>query len=271
MTITDKQREQLCWIVSIVLICSSPLLSQLAFNHYSQFRFNPFYLLVYPLVMAGILAFELLLSLGSPHRKFWVKEPSSTVEQRIANSQTWTTQLMERLSQADFQVEQTGPDQWEISKAQASAVHAYQDHGFEGKISILTSSIVTAQVSLTMKDTLILDSGELDNLNHFAHYLAGSSSPRSTTNFPFTLYTAVVLSVLSHGLGYLEHLAQLSFRLPTYELGFLGAGSAIWMAAIIWQKRKELTGLRVAIATGVAGAIPFCALLFNSVVQLAFS
>jgi hypothetical protein len=81
---------------------------------------------------------------------------------------------------------------------------------------------------------------------------------------PLTLECAVALAAFVHLSVYVAAAPGIGIRLPMFEASIMSTGMALWMIVVILMKRKQLLGLRTALACTVAGATPYLALLIGT-------
>ena len=266
---TDRQRMHGYWLTSLFLLASSPVLGSFLFREKITFHLHVPYLIISPFaVMLAVLILELFLSIGTPHGKIWLKEPTVTIEQPVTDFPQWQNQNFNRLQQSGFAIDSTDmKTRWEFSKEKADAVHSFEDRAFSGVIEASHDlSTINMKISLTLKDILLVETGEIDNLRRLAMYLAGSISEYRILTLPLTLRMSLILCIFCHLAGYVECFSSLSWAMPVYETSFLSVGSAIWIAFIIYRRPKELLGLRIALTTVLAGSTPLTVLFLDAIV-----
>jgi hypothetical protein len=273
--LTEKDRERIYWRITVLLLISTPLLIAVSAGSYAgintnELEFSGLILLYFiGTGLGSIIAVMLIEMLISPERKIWIKAPSVTVEHRIKGDvKEWIDRHFTRLHQAGFGYKPIDDGwQWQIQKSKKARVHSFIDNSFSGEVRVRKDSFGNkASMTLVFNDIVIIDSGESSHLNKLASSLLDDSEgPNIEPAGTLTLYSSVVLGVVSHLSCYAEIFFKPDFHLPVFEAAFLSAGEAVWMAVVISMKRKELIGMRIALAMILAGSAPFIALLVGKI------
>jgi hypothetical protein len=264
----EIQRERTIWTVTLLLLLSSPLaimvFLRVAIEH--SLAMLPMYLLGIGSIVA-VLVIEILYAVITGNAKVFIRDPRSSIKSRIrGNYEQWQQLHLDRLRRLGFSLTPGANDrEWRILKSKRGQTHGFTDHSFMGQVAIESGSWGDAvSIELVMKDFILVDSGEVTRLKALAGYLVGDNDEFQVPTMPLTLECAVALAAFVHLSVYVAAAPGIGIRLPMFEASIMSTGMALWMIVVILMKRKQLLGLRTALACTVAGATPYLALLIGT-------
>lgn len=271
VAVSEIERERLYWWASLLLCLVSPLIvgmlvrSDISFAGFAFMQARFFVVSIAGLVAANLLEFVFAKLRGVPLGIF-ITNLTIDYETRSDHDPLVTAQKMvQTLAVLGFTIH-TGPDARTIrfEKAAKQKVHAFLDHAFSGTVAIEPLPRGTQLgVTLTFKDTILIETGERANLFALAGEICGQPAAHDFTNVPFTVYFGFALC-------FLTLLLSGFVALRTLNLGWLiassvlAAGVNLTGVALICRNRKQHFGLRVAVAGLYLASTPYWALLIAS-------
>lgn len=263
--------ERFYWRVTLLFLVASPVWIFLALSQGLAFRcWRPYGLVLLLFTFPVIWGVELLRTIGSPQRRVWVRHPSVHRDEAASEDlNAWWAGFMARANQLGFQCTSGEADNtWHLVKTQAEKVTSFADHAFEASV-VLTSELSGARVAidLTMRDILIIETGEFQQLARMAGYLLGAEPEPAAPTLPFVLNCSAVLAWMAHVFGYIEFFGLYRSGLPVLEACGMSLSLTAWAMVSILQRPKEIYGMRLAVTALALAAIPCGCLLVQGVLK----
>jgi hypothetical protein len=197
----ETERECFYWRISLFFMVISPwilyCLARLPLDPFAGLRI---FKLVITIGMFSSIAIVVLLEMlyvrlkkGQVVFKFWLVNPSVDYSGRAMGSVQGCTQAIEKkLIKLGFQTEilpDSGADGRliQFKKTANKPVHNFLDHAFSGQLSLAPGfNGVEINSKLTLEDTLILESGELNKIQQVNEFIALKSTEIQMKGVPFT-------------------------------------------------------------------------------------
>lgn len=287
---SERDKERLYWKVSLFFLAASPLvIYQLVQAHFSL-AFHPF---PFTIIMFLSMPVLFLLDLGaeklsnpSASLRFWVVKPVDEVQHllrvpgegneeslRGLLEKTYLNQVADtilgRLAESKFSMgmeeQADGSKLIRFRKEKNPPVLSFMENSFFGEAHLsLAGASVSVNLRLTFNDTLILATGEFEQLRGLSNYLVLKSPQLICENVPMLIYCGLITAFATVIVGLVPALYRLGGNL-FYTCLAAGAGSMILASLILMQKnRKQLFGYRLACAGICLAALPFISRLFES-------
>lgn len=288
---TEREREGVYWKLCLLFVAASPLVFYAMRGRQFYFSFDP---LTFPLVLIVSLPVSFLTDLamtklfaaGSPLR-FWVVRPTEEIRHLLpAQSvdggaglaglleRTYLDQVADRIAdrlrahrfECEVRREATGARVVSFRKGKTEPMLAFMDNAIFGEARVgPTESAVEVHVRVTFDDTIILETGEFEQMRALCRYLALKSPELDYASVPQVLYCGLILAFAGALVTLVPSLYSAAGAQVLTCLS-LGAAGMVLAALVLMQKdRKHLFGYRLAFAGLYLASLPFLYKLWETV------
>ena len=273
---TERQRHDAYWRLCLVFLLLSPLSVYGLLQGRVRYDFDTLHFLGF--LFGGIalpLLLDVLLNVASGRKsalRFGTVRPSVTCEGREEGTVSWALQgLQQRLRKHKFMDETAdGPDGAKIvtfRRLKDAEVHSFLNHAFEGKATLAPSGTGThVSLDLTLKDTILIDSGENEHLRQFGDYLTGEAAQFTYSSVPFSVYHGVALGFVTAALSALHAVAPGVSGLWIGSAAYAGFITLFFVLIQMFRDREHLFGFRLVGAGLFLCLLPVFGLLARAVV-----
>lgn len=278
--LTEKKREKYYWRFSLVFLILSPLVFLGIFQEEINFSLNPLIFIVvaiigFPLAVMWEIILGRIAGYGSTHR-FFIKHPTVVKSFDVKTDPANLPRIiMQRLQAEHFDSRVVNPEEnaeliamIQFQKAKRDSVIKFMDHAFNGEIAIFRKDTgANLKIRLTMKDTLIMDTGETNKLSDLCAHLATGSKEFASPSIP--LLVNVTLSLCTMGII----LGIIGSFVPSINMGWaflfsvIGALAALVSCVMILFQPRALMGIRLSIMGIILGLIPIFAILIRVILK----
>ena len=118
-------------------------------------------------------------------------------------------------------------------------------------------------LTLTLLDTVLVETGEFKKLEPLANYLIGNNKiDDRTKTLPFTVLVTLAYCLIFQIAGYLSYFGSTALNVPFWGSGFIGCGLGI-VAMTAIQKQPSLIGHRVALLAVLSTIVPLLPILMS--------
>ena len=290
---TEREREGVHWKLCLLFLLASPLVFYVMPSRQYSFSFHPvpFTIVLFsslPLSLLLDVALTKLFARGSPLR-VWVVKPSEEVRVLLPApadggeavfagllEKTYLAQVAERIRarlaeqrfESAVREEADGSRVITFRKGTNDPVIAFMDHSFFGEARVRPSaSALEVRVSVTFDDTLILETGEFEQMRALCRYLALKSPELDYENVPHLLYSGLLPAFATVVVALVPSLYRAAGA-QVFTCLSLGAASTILAALVLMQRdRKHLFGYRLALAGLYLASLPFLYKLWEALRQ----
>jgi hypothetical protein len=269
---SEQERQKKYWYISLFFL----VLAAIAGYRLYFMEFQPVFFsrlqqqITSVLFFASLplsLLFELLLAVSSGHRKslrLWIEKPSVTGQYQVPRANC-SAAIEHRLASLKFQISrkfrEADSEYIEFKKDKAAQSYTFLDHGFFGLVELSPApqgGQITTQ--LTFDDTLLIETGEMDELRQLADYISlqhdNHTQPRKVS---LILYCGLVLAYLTVLGSLCLNPAVLTQR--TILTAFANAATLTLIAALVLTviKRSGLMGYRLGFLGLGLAIVPYIA------------
>jgi hypothetical protein len=213
------------------------------------------------LVLETLLVF---LTVKKAPLKFLVKQPSVNVQHEILRGNC-STAIEDRLKKLGFETKIESEDSnvtyLEFKKAKASSTYTFLEHSFFGMIEMIATRRGTeVTTKLTFDDTILIETGEMSDLQHLADYISLKCAdliiPKKV---PLLITCGLALAYIT--VIYSLILDPAILRQRVLLVSFSNAAIVILIVAlsITKTKQRELIGFRIGFLGLALAAVPYLA------------
>ncbi|HWS89139.1 MAG TPA: hypothetical protein VN282_19360 [Pyrinomonadaceae bacterium] len=204
---SEKERERLYWRLFLGFALASPLSVYLAARSGFSPSFNPLpstvvWFLSIPLTLLVEMLLATLFGDGRALR-FWVVRPAVQVGRVLTLSAgPALASITSRLREFGFACTESegqgGSTLLTFAKPPTRPINSFLDHGFFGEATLGPAEAGTSLTCrLTFDDTLLLDTGEFEQLRELCNYFTLQSQGFTHSNVPLTLVCGLCLSFVT--------------------------------------------------------------------------
>ncbi len=279
----ETEREDFYWRISLFFILLSPWMLYCL----SKLPLNPFmglsiFKVVITIGMFSSIAIVVLLEMlytrltkGKVSFKFWLVNPSVEYSGRAMGSVKGCTQAIEKkLTHLGFQTEilqvsSPDPDDRliQFNKTANKPIQNFLDHAFSGQVQIVPGfNGVEIKTKLTMEDTLILESGELNKLHQISEFIALKTTELKMQGVPFTLYCGLVFAYATIVAGLC---LSIGFKINTAvfnSLSLSAIGTLVLSLFFSFKNGKDFIGWRLLFSGLYLATVPYMSWMLGKVV-----
>jgi hypothetical protein len=269
---SEQERQSKYWYISLFFL----VLAAVAGYRLYSMGFHPVFFsplqqqITSVLFFASLplaLLFELLLAVLTGHRKtlrLWIEKPSVTGQYPVSSANC-SAAIEHRLVSLKFQISrkfrEADSEYIEFKKDKAAQSYTFLDHGFFGLIE-LSSAPQGGQITtqLTFDDTLLIETGEMDELQQLADYISlQHDNHQQLRKVSLILYCGIVLAYMTVIGGLCLNPAVLTQRITL--TAFANAATLTLIAALIltFFKRSGLVGYRLGFLGLGLAIVPYVA------------
>jgi hypothetical protein len=270
----ETEREGFYWRISLFFMVISPwILYCLAKLPLNPFMGLALFKVVITIGMFSSIAIVVLLEMlyvrltkGQVVFKFWLVNPSVDYSGRAMGSVQGCTQAIEKkLINLGFQTEivqdSSAPAEGkciQFKKTANKPVHNFLDHAFSGQLSLAPGfNGVEIKSKLTLEDTLILESGELNKIQQVNEFIALKSTEIQMKGVPFTLYCGLIFAYgtivtgFALGMGWTVNYAMFN------SLALSAIGTLALSLFYSFKNGKDFMGWRLVFSGLYLAAVPY--------------
>lgn len=203
--------------------------------------------------------------IGETSRSFFVKHPSETSSCEIRQDiKSIVGELMHRINGEGFRIDNLeGEDADSVtemyySKKKKGHVSKWEDHSFSGVIKIEPTPYgCRVTNTLTLLDTLVVETGERQRLQATCNHLMLQTSESNYFDIPFMVHYCLALSYIGILVGFINKFV------PTVPLGLMGAACLLGLLTspfgifFIVRNRKHHIGFRLVFFSICLSLVPF--------------
>ena len=202
---------------------------------------------------------------GVPSR-FWIRHPSLTCRHQFAGPpDELVKSLGQRLRAQGFELAASvAPGRIEFAKASKQAIHGFLDHAFSGWVTLQATSTGTeVEMGLTMRDIVLVETGEYAKLRALGDTLCGIAAEARYEIVPLILRCGIVLA------GLVPLLLWMSCARNGMTPWFVGAsaeaaGLILVSVVVLMANRRHLIGWRLIAPGLVLAAIPWIGIMLRA-------
>jgi hypothetical protein len=277
----ETEREGFYWRISLFFMVISPwILYGLAKLPLNPFMGLALFKVVITIGMFSSIAIVVLLEMlyvrlakGKVVFKFWLVNPSVDYSGRAMGSVQGCTQAIEKkLINLGFQTEIL-PDSVadgrliQFKKTANKPVHNFLDHAFSGQLKVVPGfNGVEINSKLTLEDTLILESGELNKIQQVNEFIALKSTEIQMKGVPFTLYCGLIFAYgtivtgLGLAMGWTVNYAMFN------SLALSAIGTLALSLFYSFKNGKDFMGWRLVFSGLYLATVPYWAWMLGKVI-----
>jgi hypothetical protein len=291
--LTERKREGVYWKLCLLFVLASPLVFYVMPSRQYSFSFHPvpFTVILFlslPLAIVLDMALTKLFARGSPLR-VWVVKPSEELTVLLPApaegndaafagllERTYLAQVVERIRgrlaehrfESAVREEADGSRVITFRKGTDDPVVSFMDHSFSGEARVRTAdSALEVHVRVTFEDTLIVETGEFEQMRALCRYLSLKSAELDYENVPHLLYCGLFLAFTMVVVALAPSLYRAAGAQVLTCLS-LGAAGTILSALVLMQRDKQhLFGYRLALAGLYLASLPFLYKLWEALRQ----
>jgi hypothetical protein len=268
----ETEREGFYWRISLFFMVISPwILQSLAKLPLNPFMGLTLFKVVITIGMFSSIAIVVLLEMlyvrltkGKVVFKFWLVNPSVDYSGRAMGSVQGCTQAIEKkLTHLGFQTEilqDSGADGRliQFKKTANKPIQNFLDHAFSGQLKLAPGfNGVEINSKLTLEDTLILESGELNKIQQVNEFIALKSTEIQMKGVPFTLYCGLIFSYgtivtgCALGMGWTVNYALFN------SLALSAIGTLVLSLFYSFKNGKDFMGWRLVFSGLYLATVPY--------------
>lgn len=206
---TEKKLADIYWKIALVFAFLSPIA---VFHHVlTPLSFKMHTILAYAVPLSAIplaiLLGALLIVLNGGKVRFWIVNPSENVSHTFqAEPNVAFNTLLQRLQEFGFRFGYSQTDektlQFAFDKPKAHSTTTFLDHAFQGRIDLVNHRPgIEIRLGITLRETLLLDSGEVEQLRSLGRYLSLEADAYNVRKIPFLIQCGAVMSFSTVLLG----------------------------------------------------------------------
>jgi hypothetical protein len=269
---SEQERQRKYWYISLFFL----ILAAIAGYRLYSMGFQPVFFsrlgqrITSFLFFASIplaLLLEFLVAILAGHRqslKLWVEKPSVTGQYKVSGVNC-SAAVEHRLAYLKFQVirkfRESNSEYIEFKKDKAVQSHTFLDNAFFGRIELSPApqgGQIIAQ--LTFDDTVLIDTGERDELQRLAGYISlQHDHHQPSRKVSLIVYCGIVLAYMTVLCSLCLNPAVLSQRITL--TAFANAATVMLVAALVltFIKRTGLMGYRLGFLGLGLAVVPYLA------------
>jgi hypothetical protein len=277
----ETEREGFYWRISLFFMVISPwILQSLAKLPLNPFMGLTLFKVVITIGMFSSIAIVVLLEMlyvrltkGKVVFKFWLVNPSVDYSGRAMGSVQGCTQAIEKkLTHLGFQTEilqDSGADERliQFKKTANKPIQNFLDHAFSGQLKLAPGfNGVEINSKLTLEDTLILESGELNKIQQVNEFIALKSTEIQMKGVPFTLYCGLIFAYgtivtgCALGMGWTVNYALFN------SLALSAIGTLVLSLFYSFKNGKDFMGWRLVFSGLYLAAVPYLGWMLGKVI-----
>lgn len=288
---TERQREGVYWKVCLLFLLASPLVFYVMPGREYSFSFHPVPFTValvasLPLSFLTDVVLTKLFAPGSPLR-LWVVRPSEEVRHLLPApaegggeaafagllERTYLVQVLERvrarLSGHGFESavleEADGSVVITFRKGKSDPVMAFMDNSIFGEARVRPSdSAVEVRVRVTFDDTLIVETGEFEQMRALCRYLSLKSPELHYETVPHVLTCGLTLAFATTVVALVPALYRAAGTQVFTCLSLGAAGMILASLVLMRRDREHLIGYRLAFAGLYLASLPLLCELWEA-------
>ena len=271
----DLSRERFYWILTVCFLFGSLMPLCGLSIHPAPLRFDQFLFL--GVLFAGmplVFVVEIAICLLTDPKalRFWIVRPGSSADAECDKPVDVCFDLVtRRLAQLGFTYQQDpstgGPTlNLRFAKRQASQLHCFLDHAFEGDIIVLPSDYKNTthiRARIVFLDTVILQTGENRKLDALVQYLALQTDAVDLRSLSLPLSSGLMLAFMTTIVGFLACVTATVPAAWCYTLGPAAVGMLFFAWLGIKRSRGVAIGQRLVFAGCYLGLAPFLSYLIG--------
>jgi hypothetical protein len=291
--LTERKREGVYWRLCLLFLLASPLVFYVMPSRQYSFSFHPltFTIILFmslPLSLVLDMALTKLFARGSPLR-VWVVKPSEEVKMLLpapvevgesaftgSLERTYLAQVVERIRgrlaehrfESAVREEADGARVITFRKGTNDPVITFMDHSLSGEAHARPSaSALEVRVRVTFEDTLIVETGEFEQIRALCRYLSLKSAELDYENVPHLLYCGLFLAFTLVVVALVPSLYRAAGAQVFTCLSLGAAGTTLAALVLMQRDKKHLFGYRMALAGLYLASLPFLYKLWEALRQ----
>jgi hypothetical protein len=280
--LTERAREGVYWKVCLLFLLASPLVFYVMRGRPYSPSFHPFPFTIIlvaslPLAFLTDVVLTTLFGKGAPLR-FWVVRPSEEVRHLLpapmegggaSNAglpeETYLAQVVERIRGrltlhgfgSAVLEEPDGSAAITFNKVKTDPVMAFMDNAIFGEARVRPSdSAVEVRVRVTFDDTLIVETGEFEQMRSLCHYLSLKLAKLDYKTVPHVLTCGLTLAFATTVVALVPSLYRAAGPQVFTCLSLGGVGMIVCSLFVMRWDREHLIGYRLAYAGLYLSSLP---------------